>query len=121
MKLTLTDRQAGIIYEACELFARIRIGQIDEAIRRLPDGHPARSDLDRHRHCAGPGIAQRPEDARIAWDIYQVIRHHEAWKYAVRRGFIESTDSPRNWDKMTTVWYDDPLQIGDEPLPKVEE
>jgi len=34
--ITVTERQAAELQEACELLARIKIGQIDHAIERLP-------------------------------------------------------------------------------------
>lgn len=55
-----------------------------------------------------------PEDARIAWDLYQVIRHHTSW---------ESVGWPRkrDWSTMITVNYDEPMKTsGDEPLAKME-
>jgi len=38
--LTLTARQAAEISSACEIVARLQMGQVDMAVRELPGDHP---------------------------------------------------------------------------------
>jgi hypothetical protein len=56
---------------------------------------------------------QIPEDARISWDLYQVIRYHTSW---------ESVGWPkkRDWETMLTVNYDEPMKTSTEKLAGME-
>jgi hypothetical protein len=126
--LTLTERQAHVVSQACEVFARIQIGQLIEAVRLLPafkadrDGEilkRAASHLARdvERAVTTSMHAAEPE-ARIAWDVHQVVRHQLAWDWAIEKGYVDSRDDPRT-AKMIAVTYDTPQRMGDEPLPVI--
>lgn len=92
-RLTLTEQQAKIVAEACEFYARVRIGQFREILWKtldpsLPvDDYCNRRDrmssfllsaraeaypeLHGEGHSYGVG---KFEDADISFDVYQVLR-----------------------------------------------
>ena len=126
--LTLTERQAAELQEACELLARIKIGQIDNAVERLPGyydqqdwgrAHEACREIRRLANTLMPGAMKRREDG-IAWDLYQVIRHRLAWDRAYGRGVIQPGE-PRKWPEMMGVCYDEPLPMSGLPLAEIKE
>jgi hypothetical protein len=131
----LTDpRQIHVLERACEIIARLGIGQIDDAFDEIPKLKPVdwedwHQDLDdikatlRKHTEVGAGIGNNKvrDTARIAWDLYQVMRHRRSWDEAVERGYVESLDSPREWKVMTGVNYDTPFhEQRDCPLAKVD-
>lgn len=138
--LTLSEKQAQTISTACELMSRIQGGNIREAFNHLPLKkdidwevyHEIRDDLtkrmpeilmdgvDGYGSLFGVGNTKLPESHDIAWDLYQVIRHHLSWQKAVEDGIVESMDSPREFLKMMGVNYDTPMNFGCEPLAKME-
>lgn len=119
--LHLTQKQAAEISHACEILARLRMGQIDMALRELPLDKPMEYEQEQYvrnylRTLYRPG-GRRIDDA--AWDLYQVIRHRLAWDRAYAEGIVKPNE-PRKWPKMMGVVYDEPMQMGDEPLAKIE-
>lgn len=128
--LKITKEQAQILSEATEVLARLCLGQIRFALDYLPtrefrpDGW--NEDADRieeilHKYLSGHD-GQRPDISRIrsaSWDLYQVIRHRLSWDYAIEHGIVESADSKRNWSRMITVNFDEPMKTSDEPLAKI--
>ena len=92
IKLTLTEEQAKIVSTACEFYCRIRIGQWNEILWYC-------LDLKRDDYCEARDAAEQYllearkfvypelygighsygvgkfEDADIAFDVYQVLRH----------------------------------------------
>jgi len=115
--LILTARQAAEISSACEIVARLQMGQVDMALRELPGDHP--KDYDALREIQQmierlvPAKIERGDS--IAWDLYQVIRHRLSWDRAIERGEIKEGDR-RKWPEMMGVSYDEPMKKGDEPL-----
>ena len=115
--LTLTARQAAEISSACEIVARLQMGQVDMALRELPGEQP--KDYDALREIQEmverlvPAKIERGDS--IAWDLYQVIRHRLSWDREIERGNIERGE-PRNWSIMMGVSFDEPMNKGDEPL-----
>ena len=115
--LTLTARQAAEISSACEIVARLQMGQADMALRELPGGQP--KDYDALREIQQ--MIERLVPAKIesgdsiAWDLYQVIRHRLSWDREIERGNIERGE-PRNWSIMMGVSFDEPMKMGSEPL-----
>ncbi len=59
---------------------------------------------------------QTGENAKIAYDIIQVVRQQLAWN---RIGKDPSVDK-RVWPNMLAVSYDDPMQVSAEPLPTMK-
>lgn len=119
--LTLTARQAAEISRACEVLARLQMGQIDMALRELP----LASYLDYDAQRMIESILQPLYDDggkrhdSIAWDLYQVVRHRLAWDRAIERGEIGPGER-RRWPEMMGVCYDEPMQRGSEPLARIE-
>lgn len=136
--LTITESQARVISVACEILARLGLGQFRDALDHLPQ----REDIDwsiwhddmeiignlLSRHMLGGvdgwrsnlGIHHQDvsEQSRIAWDLHQVVRHRLAWDRAIAYGHTDGTT--RNWDEMISVYYDDPSHVSDEPLAKID-
>lgn len=138
--LTMTKKQAEVVSLACEVFARLETGQFKMVLEYLPldqflpEGwHDDMAEIGRilQRHMIGQidghfsslGIAHHKtgREAKIAWDIHQVVRHRLAWDRAVKKGVVESPDSPRKWPEMIGACYDEPLQVAQEPLAKIDE
>ena len=104
IKLTLTDEMAKIVAEACEFYARIRMGQFQEIIYKTlemnelgADDYCLRRDaaekfLFEARKFLYPELYGRGhsygvgkfDDADIAFDVYQVIRK----EFGDPRGFF---------------------------------
>jgi hypothetical protein len=138
--LTITEKQARALMDACELLSRIQGGQIreafdylplkkdidwsvyheiqDELIRRMPE--ILEGGIDGWSSSFGVGHPELPESHDIAWDLYQVIRHKLSWERAVDDGVIESENSPRKWSEMMGVSFDPPMRFGSEKLAKIE-
>lgn len=126
--ITVTERQAAELQEACELLARIKIGQIDHAIERLPgfydrrdweQVHATRHEIQRLANTLMPEATKRREDG-VAWDLYQVIRHRLSWDRAHDQGVIKPGE-PRKWPEMMGVCYDEPLAMSGLPLATIKE
>lgn len=100
--LRLTETQAKVLCTACEVLARLGIGQFRDALVHLPLDHFRAEDdvLNWHddldligdrlsRHMIGNvngwnsslsilNPLVKPE-AKIAWDLFQVLRHRLEW------------------------------------------
>lgn len=124
--LHLNAAQAATISHACEVLARLGMGQFRDALECLPlkefapDGWHEDMEgiahiLKKHTtimHGVGAyhSISSHKTDERskIAWDVYQVTRHRLAW------------DANPEGDRMS-VMYDTPMQTSKEPLAWMEE
>jgi hypothetical protein len=134
--LTLTDRQMHVISRACEVIARLGIGQLPEALRELPKPDSGIDWIEWNTDCEAvckimskylPGningwnsnlsIHHADNGARIAWDLHQVIRHRLAWDSATARGITDGTT--RDWSQMLGVHFDAPSKTAEEPLATV--
>ena len=75
--LTITARQASEISSACEILARLQMGQVDMAVLELPGKQPkdydALHEIQKMIERLVPAKIERGDS--IAWDLYQVIRH----------------------------------------------
>ena len=115
--LVLTFSQATIVEQATEIYARIHMGQLDciacpnlvddcsnmsKLSNALRDMQPLITGLGKNLYY---GIESKkvPERARMAWDIYQVVRHRLAWDMCPKGG--------------TGVCFDEPCQVAREKLP----
>ena len=138
--LTITEKQARALMDACELLSRIQGGQVrevfdklplrkdmdwgvyheiqDELTKRMPE--ILKDGIDGWSSSFGVGHPELPETHDIAWDLYQVLRHQLSWDYAIERGWVEDLNSPRDWNKMLGVNYDAPMHWGNCPLAKME-
>lgn len=135
-RIDLTPEQARVLSQALEVFARLGIGQFRDALRFLPldrtQGSPPSGwshTLDEIGQMLAPfmvhwvdgwsrslGIASQDTDegAKIAWDLYQVVRHRIAWDDAVADGTTHG--DKRKWPEMMGVQYDEPLKCSGQPL-----
>lgn len=111
MKVTLelSEKQAGIVEEALEFYSRIHMGQFEELgnffHKRNYNRDEFRHLTDQLRRCVFPelqrnayyGICDKKhlsDNARIAWDIQQVIRHGVSWKRYPNGGITVNFDPP---------------------------
>ncbi|MDD2663996.1 MAG: hypothetical protein PHD19_09570 [Dechloromonas sp.] len=133
--LTVTKEQAQTLIQATEILARLGIGQFRDALECLPtreflpEGWSEDMDsigqllsrhmiggIDGYRSSLGIHHNDVRKEAKIAWDLYQVLRHRLSWDRAVREGIVESADSPRKWPEMMQTHYDEPMKVSDQPL-----
>jgi hypothetical protein len=137
--ITLNETQAGTIQIACEVLARLGIGQFRDALEHLPTtefmppgwhedmdqiGQILKkhtiSNVDGWQSSLGIHHAKTHEEAKIAWDLYTLVRHRLSMDRAIDEGRIKPGE-PRKWPEMMTVNYDDPHHTSKEPLAKIEE
>lgn len=141
--LTVTAKQAAVISQACELLTRLSLGQWHEFIRHMPGDafchsieledelrpimeewlacHPIGKNevvIDGWRSNLGIGSPDVSSEAKVAFDLHQVIRHRLAWDKAVADGITDG--QTRDWSRMMIVDYDDPMRYGTEPLATME-
>ena len=135
--LTITERQACTISMACEVLARLGMGQFKDAFEHLPlrtqnlDWSAWHDDMEQisrilSKHMPGgidgirssTSISNADEEARTAWDLHAVIRHRLAWDRAIAEGVTDGTK--REWPAMMQVSYDEPMKYSEEPLAKME-
>lgn len=121
--LTVNAAQAEIIRDACELLARLRMGQFDklEWLALLDMPRDAMDEFRRHAReleaLLGDAYNTPRDDCGIretAWDLYQVARHRLAW---------DNIDpNPEAWQPDTnSVQFREPRMTGTEPLAQIEE
>ena len=135
--LTITEAQARVIRDACELLARLGLGQWPEFLRHMPgqvpmeyynaigrllpemahllsEHGPQNPIINGWNSNLGIGNQHVPEVARIAFDLRAVIRHQLAWDQAKAQG--------KDKDRTHTlrVDFDPPMHYGKEPLATME-
>ena len=139
--VTLTEKQLLAISDAADLQQRLQLGQYREIENSLPidyktvnweEFHEDMKEIGRilSKHMIGDvdgtfctlgvGNEKLPESNSILYEIHRVIRHKLSWEKAVEEGIVESEESPRNWSKMMTVNFDEPMKYSNQPLPKIE-
>jgi hypothetical protein len=136
-QVTLTENQLNTLVRATEVLARLGIGQWRHGLDHLPlmqtRHHQQLNDdvdeigrlLSKHMKDGIDGwtrslsISGASEDAKVAWDLYQTLRHHISWQKAVDDGWIESMNSRRNFTKMWQVYYDEPMLASGQPKAEV--
>jgi hypothetical protein len=138
LKISVTKLQANIIKDALDIYLRLGIGQFRPALEKLPQkklfdplwhedllligkilsNHMIDNVDGWQRHLS---ISNKDVDiaAKIAWEMYQVIRNHMAWDAAIKSGIVTDMDSERNWDKMVSNAYDKPYRITSEPMVEI--
>lgn len=120
--LTLSREQAIIVESACELYARLKIGQFNRITEMMLDiknveDYCFRRDIAdgilKTAACVIFGMNQYglPDVTKDiphnrAWDVYQVLRYTRSWHENPKGGW--------------TVNYDKPMSLIGEPLPKCE-
>jgi hypothetical protein len=138
--ITATSEQAHVLSRACEILARLGIGQFRDALEQMPKieflpfgWHETMEDIGRllaplmignvdgWRSSLGIHHDQVSDRAKTAWDLYQAIRYRLAWDDAVAHGVIPDATAPRKWPEMMGVHYDEPIKTGNEPIAIVAE
>lgn len=118
--LTLTEEQADILLTALDTYSRLKMGQFNAVTDLFPardfDRKAAAAALLAARQTVMPELDPRGyygilnleagEQARVAFDIQQVLRHALAWHRRPEGGI--------------GVCYDDPYQTSRAPLIRVE-
>jgi len=110
MKLIINDDQAKIIIEALDTYSRAKCGQIKNALQYaiLKDHVPTHEEQQivenfvltfyfpdlKYNESYGIRSQEVSDNARVAYDILQVIRHNLAWKKKPKGGFGVSFDKP---------------------------
>lgn len=135
-QVTLTEEHMQVISTACELLARVGIGQLDfldhlplkdkylfpheeKAQIREIIKHLTIRDVDGWTSSLGITNDSTSMDSKRAWEIYQSFRHRLSWDRAVEQGIIESLESRRKWPDMMGVNFDEPMGLTGEALPQI--
>lgn len=113
-KVTLSEAQVDVILRALDMYSRLGCGQFEEIDRlfqfdprRNPKsyGWDIRCQLDALKQQFLPlqfnasySICSQevPVDFRLAWDVYQTIRHHVSWERHPEGGFTVNFREPMN-------------------------
>lgn len=130
-QITVSETQAKAIEAACDLLARIMIGQSAEIARHLPLTDKANEwDLGRAIEAMtkpacnlqmnssyGVGFSDK---ADLLIDLVEVIRHKLAWDQARAENLLTPSGG-RDHATMGGVCYDPPMQWArNQPLAKIE-
>ena len=118
--LELSREQAIMVKDACELYARLRLGQFNEITEKILDVRNVKeycerrdlaNDILKVAACIilGRNIHMQPDGKKDAlhnraWNIYTAIRYKMAWH-----------DNP---DGGYSVCFDSPYPWGGDPVPK---
>lgn len=123
MKLTVDETQAQIINSALDLYSRLLCGELstlttffakhnsdldlphDELFSILREIKSlVFPDLSASNYCVY-GIYQEeaPEQAKVAYDLFQVIRNHIAWKNKPEGGIEVDFHEPMNTSEKTPL------------------
>jgi len=123
--LRMTAAQAQAISHACEVLARLGMGQYKDALDCLPLKEYAptgwHEDMEGIGHILkkhttilhgvgayhGISSSKTSTESKTAWDLYQVIRHRLAW------------DANPEGNRMS-VMFDQPMKTSDQPLAWIE-
>ena len=111
--LYLNEEQAKVVLQALDLFSRIHMGQVEEvdAIIRLYGINQKTKDLDGMKNAMamfkkaafpelsstsyhGINSSDIDDNARVAWDIQQVLRNVIAWHKTPQGGMTVDFDVP---------------------------
>lgn len=137
--IKVTEHQAQVIRDACELYSRVCMEQWQEAFHLAPlkkevDHGLLRDDLrssakllsqhlvqdiDGSGSFLGIGHKDLSDKARTAYDVHQVVRKRLAWDEAIEKNYVKDTTSPRDFTTMLGVQYDEAMRYGKDNLPVV--
>ena len=132
--LTVSKAQLAAISNACEIVARLGLGQVKDALQALRGQAGTRDFLDAvavkeiedviHQHggfCGGSSwsVGHNKDTDRL-WVVHGACRYRLAWDRAIADG--EATADGVSTDKAGHIWgtyYQKPLNWSGEPLPAV--
>lgn len=115
--LHINETQLATISNACEVLARLGMGQFRDALECLPlrefapDGWHEDMEgiahiLKKHMKQTYGAYSASSDTSKTAWDLYQVARNRLAWDENPNGGF--------------GVSFDQPMKTGPDPLAFVE-
>ena len=123
--LKMKDEHAKAIMRACDLMARLYMGQTD-VLNQISSSEGAKGimDYDFVKKVSHPELQanssysilspQISNEARVLIEIHDVIRHFLSWEKE------ENGPEERNWSKQFGVNYDTPHCHSGVSLPKIE-
>lgn len=131
-RIEVTETQARYLRDACELLARVRMGDLVDACQEVLDAD-GRASVPYDAACRAEGLIKaavglapnqswgiaKHEAADIPWELYQAIRYRLAWDYALDTG-LTTSEAERDWVTMIGVHYDRPMKLTREPEMKIE-
>jgi len=130
-QITVSATQAKAIETACDLLARIMIGQSHEVARHLPltdpveQWHVGRAIEAITKPACGLVMNESfgvgyCEQADVLFDLSEVIRHKLAWDSARAQNLLTPSGG-RDHATMSGLCYDPPMQWAKhQPLAKIE-
>lgn len=136
--MSMTEAQARVIQDALNVYFRLHLGQVGDALECLPVVEPLWYDDRRaaedalhqalraklHPCCnlfnSSLGVGHKDFKAGAAVDLHCAIRHRLAWDRAIAEG-ITKPDGSRDWSTMLGVQYDEPMHYGSDPLPEIKQ
>lgn len=125
--LEMSREQAMIVERACELFARLEIGQFKEITSQLTERIWVYEDDQERRHIADdlldltakvifgrnawdmPAVGQKSKDHMRAWEVYTTLRYTRSCH-----------DYPDEIGKSWSVCFDPPMSESGDGVPKCE-
>ncbi|WP_311419029.1 hypothetical protein [Haemophilus parahaemolyticus] len=108
-QLTLTEKQAQIVQDACELYERLHAGQwfaLEPYLKLKPDHYFWQVENCFHYFIEPYLELDKMNFERNAGDIMNVIRHRLSWDKYPEGG--------------KTVNFREPMKFGEEPLPEIK-
>lgn len=112
--LSMTKEQAETLKMACEVMARLYVGQTN-MLNRVCNAD--RDTLNKVKELCFPELVgpsyhaitnqNVSDDAKQLWDFYQVIRHYLSWEDQ------PNTPKTRDWKTQMTVNFDEPMKISE--------
>ncbi len=130
LSLEISEKQMDIMLAALDLYSRVRLGQYTDLPNSENKYMTPFEDADEIKRILMPelkgnayyGIHSEKisDDARVAWDIQQVMRHMRSWHRAGK----DPEKDRREWtgpNTMMGVNYDSPMRSSEgEELPKIQ-
>ena len=125
--LEVSREQAMIVERACELFARLEIGQFKEISDQFLERIWAHKDNQERRYIADELLetTARVIFGRNAWNMPDVgeksLEHMRAWEvYTALRYTRSCHDHPEEIGKSWSVCFDPPMSESGDGVPKCE-
>ena len=126
--IEIDEVHSRIIMDALDVYARVKIGQVDRIEDLFYDTKPTVDFQDVREGLValkkivfkdmsqsasyGIGSTETPESAKIAYEIKKTIEHRVSWDKA-------GNPSKRDWKTMIGVNFDTPMKHSQHPMPKI--
>ena len=119
VQITLNENQVTVIQSALDLYSRLLMGQFEELDRVFCHYSDYWEKYDNRKHlnklCEdikhiiypeltgasyfGVGNKNNPMDSKVAYDIYQVVRHALSWHKEPQGGYTVNFNTPVRFGK----------------------